>query len=256
MSVTYGNSIVTNGLIMYYDAVNVRSYPDTGTNWYDLSGNNNNATLINGPTYSNDSFTLNGINQYAYLPGTTGGFFDISTNSFYADTGYAWTVNAWFNFPVTPVGTRTGNAAFVIAGKSGGIGGAETMTIYVGSGTDGTYILGYIPYYLAVGIRGAKTIISPAPVNTGIWNNVSVTWDGSAGRVYLNGADKGAANIGGQVIQTGYYFSVGVTGNAGAPADSLMQFEGKIGIVQVYNRALSATEVLQNFNFHRSRYGI
>ena len=243
----YGSSLTT------YFPVNASSQPST--TWNDLSGNANNGTLANAPTYSSGSLVMKGINQYATVVSTSG-FLDINTNSLFADVGYAWTVNAWFKFPVAPSGTRTGNAAFVILGKSGGIGGAETLTVFVGSGTDATYG-SYVPYYLAVGIRGTKTIISTAPVNTGIWNNVSVTWNGTAGRMYLNGADMGATNIGTAAIQTGYYLGVGVTGlSTTTTTDSIMQFEGNISYASAYSRALSAQEVQQNYNALRGRYSI
>ena len=65
MSVNYNASIVTNGLILCLDPGNVKSYPGTGATWYDVSGNNNHATLVNSPTLSGKVFQFNGTNQYA-----------------------------------------------------------------------------------------------------------------------------------------------------------------------------------------------
>ena len=56
MSYHNGPKIVNDGLVLYLDAANSKSYSGTGTTWTDLSGNLNNATLVNGPTYS----SLNG----------------------------------------------------------------------------------------------------------------------------------------------------------------------------------------------------
>jgi hypothetical protein len=56
MGTKYNPTIVRNGLIMYVDAANPRSYPGVGNTWYDLSGNNNNMTLVNGVGFS----TVNG----------------------------------------------------------------------------------------------------------------------------------------------------------------------------------------------------
>ena len=50
----YGPRIVTDGLQLYLDAANVKSYPGSGTDWRDLSGNSNTSSLVNGPTYSSD----------------------------------------------------------------------------------------------------------------------------------------------------------------------------------------------------------
>mgnify|MGYP003340269397 CR=1 FL=1 len=65
MSVRLNPRISTNGLIMALDAGNSKSYPGSGTTWYDISGNGYNATLYNSPTFSNGKFTFNGTNSYA-----------------------------------------------------------------------------------------------------------------------------------------------------------------------------------------------
>ena len=63
----YGPRIVSNGLVLCLDAANKRSYPGTGTTWTDLSGNSNNGTLTNGPTFSAGnmgSILFDGTNDY------------------------------------------------------------------------------------------------------------------------------------------------------------------------------------------------
>lgn len=63
MALQHSPSIVTNGLVLCLDAANPRSYPGSGSNFFDVSGNSNHHTLINSPTFSNGRFTLNGVNQ-------------------------------------------------------------------------------------------------------------------------------------------------------------------------------------------------
>jgi len=65
MTVVNGNypSIVTDGLVLNLDAGFVSSYPRTGTTWTDLSGNGNNGTLVNGPTFSGDSIVFDGVDD-------------------------------------------------------------------------------------------------------------------------------------------------------------------------------------------------
>ena len=63
MALAHSPSIVTNGLILCLDAANPRSYPGSGSNFFDVSGNGNHHTLVNSPTFSNGRFTLNGVNQ-------------------------------------------------------------------------------------------------------------------------------------------------------------------------------------------------
>jgi hypothetical protein len=65
MAVGYNPKIVTNGLIMYVDAANVKSYPGSGTTWFDLSGNANHLTLYNSPTFASRVVQFNGTTQYA-----------------------------------------------------------------------------------------------------------------------------------------------------------------------------------------------
>ena len=67
MSVSYNSSIVTNGLVLCLDAGNPRSYPGSGTAWYDVSGNNKTGTLVNGPSYNSSnggSFVFDGVDDY------------------------------------------------------------------------------------------------------------------------------------------------------------------------------------------------
>lgn len=250
-----GPNINEVGLILTVDAADKNSYIGSGTTWSDLSGNSNNFTISNAPTYANNFFTLNGTTQFFSITTTTG-FFTYVTNNFYADVGYAWSVSVWFKFPVLPTSVRdatinAGNCSYSIFGDGGGIGGGETLTLFV-SGISGTSA-GYQPYYCVVGLRGAKTQLSINSVNTNTWNNVVVTWNGSAGNGYFNGVDRGVLNNNvGAAMQTGYAPTIGAT--AGGLSSHL--FEGSISQTLVYSRAISAVEVLQNYNATKTRFGI
>lgn len=65
MGIAYNPRIVTDGLIMYVDAANSKSYSGSGTTWTDISGNGNHLTLYNTPTFATNVFQFNGTNQYA-----------------------------------------------------------------------------------------------------------------------------------------------------------------------------------------------
>jgi len=70
MGIAYNTSLVTDGLIVYVDAANPRSYSGTGNTWYDLSGNNNHMTLVNGVAYSTNNggvMQTDGTNDYIVL---------------------------------------------------------------------------------------------------------------------------------------------------------------------------------------------
>jgi hypothetical protein len=225
------------------------------TTWKDVSGLNNSFTLNSDPVYSNNFFTLNGSTQFFSISAASG-FFISSTNNFYADAGYAWTISVWFKFPVSPTTVRNstingGNCSYSMIGNAGGIGGAETLSLFV-SGGDATTSAGALaPYYCVVGVRGSKTQLSAGSVNTNTWNHVVVTWNGSAGRGYFNGVDKGALNIGANGMQVSGY-TVGAT--AGGASSHV--FEGNLSLVHVYNRALTLAEVIQNYETTRSRFGL
>ena len=66
----YGPKIITNGLVLYLDAANRNSYPGSGTTCTDLSGNNNNFTLVNGPTFSSGNMgniVFDGTDDYLLI---------------------------------------------------------------------------------------------------------------------------------------------------------------------------------------------
>jgi len=252
-----GGQVVTDGLISYLHAGDVNSYPGSGTTWSDISGNRNNAIISGSPTNTGSAFVLNGSTQYAYIDAGagTGNFFDYNTNSFYADVGYNWSVSVWFKFVVTPTTVRNssvagGNCSWCLIGKSGGIGGAETISLFV-SGNDGTTSAGTLnPYFLVVGIRGFKTKISAGSINNNTWNFVTVTWNGTAGRAYLNSEDRGPLNIGTAGAQGSSYFCIGATANN----PSVQGFEGSIAQCMVYNRAVTYLDHLKNFFAGATQY--
>jgi len=71
MGIVYNSKIVTDGLVLCLDAGNTKSYPGTGTTWYDMSGQGNNGTLTNGPTFDASSgglFVFDGVDDYITIP--------------------------------------------------------------------------------------------------------------------------------------------------------------------------------------------
>ena len=60
--------IVTDGLKLWLDASNPASYPGTGTTWFDLSGNGNNGTMVNGVVPLSNAMQFDGVNDYVAIP--------------------------------------------------------------------------------------------------------------------------------------------------------------------------------------------
>jgi hypothetical protein len=211
----YTGGIVTNGLILNLDAAKTDSYPGTGTTWRDLSGNSNNGTLTNGPTFSGigkqASIVFDGVDDYVSIP----------LFSFTSD------------FTVTFFERITGG---IIGNNQGVIGN-------VGSGDDINHFNGYIRMYNRD--LNADAIVATSPTNLNIWYNWVFTRSGATYRIYKNGIVDATSTY---LIFSWDISAIG-SGNAG-------YFRGNIPSIQIYNRALSAQEVTQNFNALRGRYGI
>lgn len=222
--------IVSNGLVLHLDAGIPESYPLSGTTWFDLTGNGNDGTLINGPTFNggnNGSIVFDGVNDRV----TTGQQLDPVAYGLFADSASFWSVSSWF-LPDT-----SDSSQGAITGKGGGIGTAATYVVWE-TGTT-----------LQVRLRGG-TILTITSSLSSTWNEVVITWDGSAGRAYLNGQFINTITIGAAAKQTNNFV-------IGATASGVSTFyKGNVADTKVYNRGLTADEVLQNYNALKGRFGL
>ena len=219
-------SIVTSGLVLNLDAANPASYPGSGTTWTDISGSGNNATITNGSydSANGGSIVFNGT--------TTGVYYTKIINS--GDfTCEIWAKQTSANY----------GSAMMFAG-SDGFSGADNCQLGV-SGGDGS--IG-----LALGNSGIS--VSPANASSATsvnnWYHVIYSRTGSTINIYANGVFKSSGTSATQL-------RIDRLGNIGGIGGSLGKWLlGNISSAKVYNRALSATEVTQNFNALRYRYGI
>jgi len=235
MAYLNGPQIVRDGLVLYLDAGNRRSYPGSGTSWTDLSGNGNTGTLTNGPTFDSEnlgSISFDGVNDFV----TTGKNFDSESpiNGFFADATARWSVSSWFR-PDTS--NATGG---VVIGKGGGIGGVATLAIWEAGTT------------LNTRLRGGTILAITTSMNTA-WHEVVVTWDGTTANAYYDGSFVSTISIGTAALQTNF-LAVGASGVSGATGNTFML--GRTADLKVYNRPLTALEVTQNYNALRSRFGV
>lgn len=215
----YTGGIVTNGLVLNLDAAKLDSYPGTGTAWRDISGNNNNGTLTNGPTFSGigkqASIVFDGTDDYVSVPGMV---LNNYTN---------FTVNTWVKF------NQASRYEIIWSAYTGYFSVIKfPNTIYFAvSGTTGA----------------AASTTTTILANT--WYNIVAVRNSGISYLYLNGILEGtftgAVNTGGQVSE----YRLGNYSTA-------YLLDGNISSNQVYNLALSAAEVSQNFNALRGRYGI
>ena len=228
MGLAHSPRIVTDGLILALDAGNAKSYPGSGTSWTDLSGKGNNGTLTNGPTFDSGNggaIVFDGSDDYV----TTG---DTLTDAdeLFADTGNVWSTSSWFNVDVIS------GADKAVTGRGGGVGSAAVYAVWVENAN------------LRVRLRGGTITNISTSIAANTWYNVAVTWDGSTARGYLNGQFVTTLAVGTASNQTNT-FTIGAT-NSG----SLSEMDGKISQTLVYNKALTAAEVQQNYNALKGRY--
>jgi len=227
MSVKNRNSIVTDGLVFYVDAGNENSYAGSGTTWTDLVGSND-GTLepVAGPTYDSangGSIAFDGADDYAAVSNpsaTTAG----TTNS---------SISVWF---------KTGSDV------------SSNQTLY--SERDGTtHIFSKLRInstktdYIFLTPSVAKVLSSSASLSTNTWYYFTGTKSGNDYKIYLNGQldissteDVGSFSTGGTIATNIGKETVG------------LYLNGNIAQIKIYNRALSSTEITQNYNALKNRF--
>lgn len=227
-------NIVTNGLVLYLDAANRESYVSGSTTWRDLSGTRNNGTLVNGVGFSENSagsLVFDGINDL------------INHTRVVMSTGL--TYNAWIITTSTKsTKTYTGNAAINVIGDT-------TGQVWNGFGvTDGK-----VNYNNARKNASWAQYTSSISVNTGNWNYITVTHNtNETVNLYVNGTlDSTFNNTSTGGFNIWVYTAFNIIGKGYSSGD---YFTGSIANVSIYNRALSATEVLQNYNSTKARFGL
>jgi hypothetical protein len=208
---------VKDGLILFLDSGNPKSYSGTGTNWIDLSGSKNNGTLINGPTFNsanNGVIVFDGVNDFVNLSSTISLSGDFTIQFFENLTG---TISS-NQIPIGQPGL--GNRHF-------------------------NHFDSKIRLYSASQIIGPSNvpqdvIINSVNTNANTWYNYAFTRSGTNYFIYTNGSQTATQTV------PIYTFNIPMIGNIG----------GRMSVIMIYNRALSILEVQQNFNLFRNRYGI
>lgn len=219
MSINYNPGIVTSGLVLCLDAANPRSYPGTGTAVYDLQSNV--LLTTSGFSVSSGTFVFNG----------TSSSITSSTTIVNRVNGDAMTVSCWMN-----PGRLAGYYQDVIVNRSDAL---YNWMLYQ-HGADGSLQL-----------HGAAQYKSSYIPTIGVWINVAATVDSSGNYLlYING--------GVQQTVTGYSYAGMAPGSLciGRFGTGSEYYLGSVNNISIYNRALSAAEVTQNFEALRGRYGI
>jgi len=232
MGIDYNNVIVSDGLSVYLDAANTRSYSGSGITVNGLVGGIG-GTLVNGIGFSNQnngSFFYDGSDDYLRLP----------VNFFNPDSGTPFTVSVWF---------KTGTSGMIFGQENGatpGTGSGWVPAIYVD--TNGK--LRTACFYGGNTSQSVSTI----SVNDNLWHQITVTFESSSQKSYLDSILFGTISKTHQSYSATYYYYLGSGKNNSWPNAGNMTLSGNISNFMFYNRALSATEVLQNYNATKGRY--
>lgn len=222
--------IVTNGLVLVLDAANRQSYLSGSTAWNDLSGNNFTGTLTNGPTFSTQAggnIVFDGVNDTC----------PVNNQTFNSTTGSSFTIETVFRrnsstpgaakvlYTIGPGGATNARIALFFDNDNNG---QMAINYYVGAGSD---------YY---------TVLSPRTLDTNFHHTVQVVNKSTLQMTgYFDGVNKGSIAVtGSSTSDTVFRVAGGASCNAA------------IALVRIYNRALSAQEVAQNYNATKVRFNL
>jgi hypothetical protein len=234
------NDYVTDGLVLNLDPANIKSYQGSGSTLSDLSTSRNHATLTGSPTYNaSNGFTYNGSTQYGRIPSVNG------VSNFTNTQQYS--IEIWFN--PSNGQPNTGEAELL---EKWNLNNESRYPYTIRFNENGSSMM--VAAY--DGSKFPNVSVTGFPVNT--WKQLVAVFDFVEKKltVYKDGVSGGSTSLNGmgQVSNTS---PVGIAGRVATSTGALqVPFKGTIGIIRMYNKALSSTEVLQNFNVNKSRYGL
>jgi hypothetical protein len=231
MGISAGPNIVRDGsLVLSLDASDANSFnKNEGRVWSDTSGNNTSGSIINGPSLNNDSygsFNFNGINSYITLARTVQDDFTLScwfrTSQSVGSAGGAW---------YSGVGLIDSEVAFT-ANDFG-------LAVVGGRVTFGTG-------------NPDVSIYSPLPYNDATWHQAVATRVKSNGAInlYVDGSFITGSTGGANSLSSSPTLRIGSI----QTSTTTGFLTGSISIVQIYNKALSAAEIQQNYNQYKTRF--
>ena len=222
MAFNYSPKVTKDGLVLYLDAANPKSYPGTGTSWFDLSGNEKHGTINNGPIFSSD-------NGGCIIFDATNDNVSVSNPLNQSNLTQIWTVMAWVN-----VSVNTGGLAYLVNGLNNGLSVSWfdiAPLLYLNGGANDYYTYG------SGNIEG-----------TG-WNHLAYRFRNSDGyrTIWKNGV------LNGNALGPNNTSTPSGQGNIFYIGDAM---GGRLASIQIYNRLLSDFEVIQNYNATKSRFNI
>ena len=233
MGLLHHPRVAMDGLTVYLDAANTRSYSGSGITVNGLFGGIG-GTLVNGIGFSSQnsgSFFYDGTNDYLRLP----------LNFFIHDSGTPFTISVWF---------RTGTSGMIFGQENGetpGSGGGWVPAIYVDTN-------GKIRRSCFWGGSTTNQSISAASVNDNQWHQIAVTFQSTSHKSFLDGVLFDTISKTQTFYSLTLYYYLGSGKNTSWPSAGNMTLSGNISNFMFYNRALSDQEILKNYNVMKTRY--
>ena len=233
---TVNRSIIDDGLILYLDAANTKSYVSGSTTWADLSRDDKTCTLINSPTFSGNnggSIVFDGVDDYARIGNGSPNFykwFPITTQKF--------TLESWVKS----------------IGSIGTLGGIISLSYGITLSISSVGVI-YFRVYDNVTSTTTNTLSTGINLNDNTWHHIVATNDGTTSTIYVDGIfnTSGSSPFNGDTNPVWYTNTA--TCMIGEEVNNINRlFKGNIGIVKVYNQSLSATQILQNYQILLPRF--
>lgn len=239
-------SIVTDGLVLNLDAGNIASYPVTGTTWTDLSGNNNNGTLVNGVGYNSGnggSLIFDGVNDYVDV--ATNLNFNFGSDNFFVEfVCFFDSSTASDNLYRPIVYFGSGTTYFSIVKWRSGIGNGIVLDYSVSGNRYTITTTNATP-----SPNVSNTITSPLYDVVNKWSYISVSTISNVMTLYINGIAYGSVTLGSRWNQN-LNLNIGSDGGSS-------YMKGNISLIRVYKgKGLTPAEIQQNFNATKSRFGL
>ena len=228
MGIAYNPRIITNGLVLCLDAANAKSYPGSGTAWTDLSGRGNTGTLT-GAGYSSSnggSISFDGTDDYINCGSPS------ILNSFSSGV----TCCAWIKSSSTNI-----YSGIIQKWYQSGFQGGYQMNISTGN---------VVSFAIGDNLSNYSGISGTTNVINGIWHYCVGTYDLSTIKVYVDTSLNGSFASSRSVVNSNNS-TLYVGQDDFSPS---RRFNGNIAQTQIYNRALTAAEIQQNYNALKSRY--
>ena len=234
MGVDYNPSIVIDGLVGCWDVASPRSSPGEGTTWTDLSKNGNNGTLTNGP------ITAEGINKgIISFDGTDDEVVTVSNVDITGDADRTLCVWYYHN-------SRNVLHLNIIGYGSQGDGQIFDIMSRYDNGYDRV-----VGHFYGVNYDTLSSLPSRSTTNYLEWNYVCVTKEGTLVSVYSNGEFSNSVNLTLNTSNSPLRIGKGTWGNS-----TVNNYSGMISSVHMYNRALTAAEIKQNYNATKGRFSV